>query len=145
MSTKASLAYGNDFHLYEEVFDDERIHLSLSNVEFEASKDGVSVAIPLHIWECIRQFSNARFNLVKYSHEMVLEMVAKKVDQRIKSYMENGEKPTEAVFGCIIFGLASESRDYQIQQGMSFYLEERERQRSIKAKLDELLPENGRS
>ena len=142
MSTKASLAYGDIFHLYEDLFDDEHVYLSLTDMEFEASKDGVTLAIPLHIWECIRQFSNARFDLVDHSHEMVLEMVTKKVDERIKRYNENGKRSGDAVFGCINFGLASKPRDEQIENGLRYYLAERERQRSIKKKLDMLLSDN---
>ena len=142
MSTKASLAYGDNFHLYEEAFDDNHIYLSLDKVEFEACQNGVMVAIPLHIWECIRKFSNARFDLVDHSHEMILEMVTTEVDKRIARYMENGKRPGEAVFGCLTFGLASEPREEQIEKGLSYYLSERQKQRSIKEKLEKLLAEN---
>jgi len=39
MSPKISLAHGPTFHLYMKTFEDDKIYLELSNVQFEAGRD----------------------------------------------------------------------------------------------------------
>ncbi|MET4709923.1 hypothetical protein [Endozoicomonas lisbonensis] len=102
MSTKCSLAYGDDFHLYEEVFDDYHVYLSLEKAEFEASNNEVMVRIPLAIWEHIRQFTNARFDLIDFDDEALLKLTEKEVDERIEDYKIN----PSSLAGLLTFGKA---------------------------------------
>ncbi|UYM16309.1 hypothetical protein [Endozoicomonas euniceicola] len=141
MSTKCSLAYGDGFHLYEEILDDDFIYLSLDNVEFEASQNSVMVRIPLPVWECIRQFSNARFDLVDLDSEMLMARVIKEVDERIEEHYTRGNKYAY-VSGFLSFGKPDEPRDQQIKKRLEYYLEEQDRQRLMKKKLDQLMAEN---
>lgn len=56
MSTKITIAYGENYHVYSECFEeDEAIHLRLDgpNVEFEAWPNGITVRIPKNIIESI--------------------------------------------------------------------------------------------
>lgn len=47
MSTKISIAYDNNYHLYSECFEENKaIHLQLTNISFEASPDTIVVRIP---------------------------------------------------------------------------------------------------
>lgn len=55
MSTNTTLGEGEGFHLYQDMFQDDRVYLELDNVEFEARPDQITVSIPLEIWELIRQ------------------------------------------------------------------------------------------
>ena len=36
MSTKSTIAWGEDFHLYREVFDEDHVYLRLDTTHFEA-------------------------------------------------------------------------------------------------------------
>lgn len=49
MSTKSSISHDNNYHLYEEIFDDKNVWLSIlnnnGNLEFEVSKDHLKVCI----------------------------------------------------------------------------------------------------
>lgn len=56
MSTKSTIIYGDGFHLYTELFDGKHVFLELSAVEFIATPGAVTVAIPLPVWECIREY-----------------------------------------------------------------------------------------
>ena len=47
MSTKSTITYGDNFHLYTELFDDKHVFLELSAVEFRATPGAITVAIPL--------------------------------------------------------------------------------------------------
>jgi len=50
MSTKATISYGPDFHLFEECFDGESVYLEVENTDFEVDPNRVAVKIPLDIW-----------------------------------------------------------------------------------------------
>lgn len=55
MSTKSTLDYGEDHHLYLEIFEPGRVYLALTRVEFVALPSSVTVAIPLDLWERLRK------------------------------------------------------------------------------------------
>jgi hypothetical protein len=63
MSTKSSMADGKNFHLYQDIFDADNVFLELNSVQFEATPQTVTVAIPREIWEKIRQhkFDTSKF------------------------------------------------------------------------------------
>lgn len=50
MSTKSSISYSNDHHLYQEIFDVSNVYLRVDHSEFEASNGSVMVQIPIKIW-----------------------------------------------------------------------------------------------
>lgn len=51
MSTKISLNYGKQHHLYQEVFDDKHVYLKVHGYDFEVSKDNAMIQIPIELWE----------------------------------------------------------------------------------------------
>jgi len=50
MSTKITLSYDKNYHLYQEIFDVSNVYFQLDKCEFEASKDSVMIQIPIDIW-----------------------------------------------------------------------------------------------
>jgi hypothetical protein len=56
MSTKSTIAYGRNFHLYHEALDEDYVYLELEGTKFEASYNRVMVPIPVHVWEVIRRY-----------------------------------------------------------------------------------------
>lgn len=54
MSTKCTLDHGETFHLYADMFRANTVYLELRGVEFEARPSGVTVAIPLEVWDRLR-------------------------------------------------------------------------------------------
>jgi hypothetical protein len=54
MSTHHTLAYGDDFSFYVDMFEDGKVYLELRGAEFVARPGGVTVAIPLALWERLR-------------------------------------------------------------------------------------------
>lgn len=50
MSTKSSISYSKDHHLYQEIFDVSNLYLRLDNSEFEASNKSVMIQIPIKVW-----------------------------------------------------------------------------------------------
>jgi hypothetical protein len=140
MSTKSTLAYGETFHLYREVFDDDHVYLRLDTTHFEAGYDRVMIPIPIHIWETIRHLGGAELDLVDRSDEELLERVEKEVDERTAEYQRVArERPDRAGFfgilGSLVYGTADQPRDEQVRRGMDYFRSDRKRQREIQARI----------
>ena len=54
MSTKCTIGYGDDWHLFNECFENENVHLILDDANFECEKskttNSVRVEIPIAVW-----------------------------------------------------------------------------------------------
>lgn len=84
MSTKVTVAYGENFYLYQEVFDEDFIYLELEEVQFEASYNRVMMPIPIHIWEVIRKYKGIDLSWASRTDEEILRYVEEEVDKRIQ-------------------------------------------------------------
>jgi hypothetical protein len=140
MSTKATIAYGSNFHLYHEVLDENYVYLELEGVQFEASYNHVMVPIPVHIWEFIRRHPGIDFKWVDKTDVEIGEHVEREVDERINRYKEadQGRKGLASLLGSLVYGKADESRDEQIRKGIQYFEKVREHQQQIKQAIDEL-------
>lgn len=143
MSTKSTIAYGNNFHFYHEAFDDDHVYLELEGTEFEAGHGRVMVSIQMHIWETIRPLGGARLELVNHTDEDLLATVEADVNERIARHEELlRENPERVGFaslcGLFVYGGADDPREEQIKSGMEHYRRERERQRITLAAIQEL-------
>ena len=141
MSTKCSLAYGDSFHLYEECFDEDNVYLKLEGVEFEATAERVTVTIPIAIWETIREYTILDLSYADKSDEEIQAMVEEAVDRRIEEYNncdDERQRNITAIIGAIPYGLASSSVNEQIEKGLQYFLQQRERQSQIKEQITAL-------
>lgn len=94
MSTKCTLAHGNNFHFYKEVFDEENVYLELNNLPYETWSNHhsfppvytVAVTIPLPIWEVIRQHTIAQFDWVDKTDEEIRNAATESIDADIAKY-----------------------------------------------------------
>jgi hypothetical protein len=82
MSTKTSLSVGNQHHLYQEALDDDHIYLELHGIDFEASRDRVTVQIPLDIWMTIQCLGTPDTSLAEMTDEALLEKITREVEAR---------------------------------------------------------------
>lgn len=61
MSTKCTERYGDGFHFYRDVFDDDHIYLELyhkdGKLKFVAESFRLTVAIPIQIWNQIKNWN----------------------------------------------------------------------------------------
>jgi hypothetical protein len=134
MSTKASLAHGEGFHFYNEIFDDQHVYLELRKAEFEATQDHVMVRIPLEVWITIQRIKPPHMDVVNKSDQKLLEMAQHDVDQRIAHFKAARTDQTRvfgAHMGSFVYGDADKPRSVQIKLGMRHYLRERMQQRVI--------------
>ena len=138
MSTKATIAHGDNFHFYHEVLDDDHVYLRMQTTQYEAGYGSVTVQIPIHIWETIRHLGGARLDLVDKTDADLLATVQADVDSRIVDYQKAlRERPDRAswfrLLGCLPYGGADSPREEQIEKGMEYFRHERQHQREIKA------------
>ena len=139
MSTKSSLAYGNNFHFYQECFDEENVYLELESVEFEASNNKVTVTIPVAIWSVIRAYGAVDLAYANYSDAEIETIVEEEVDQRIEKYRSTNDeraKKFASLSGSIYYGSADLPRKEQIEKGVRYYRQVRESQIAIKNQIE---------
>jgi hypothetical protein len=145
MSTKATIAYGKDFHLYEEMGDQNHIYIELETNNYEARYGRVMLPIPVHIWEAIREFPGVRFELAGLSDAKLQQRVEREVDERIAKWREakkRGEKSVWRWVGALAFGDADDSRAKQIKKGLAYYRQQRKWEREVKEAIAKLRWEN---
>lgn len=143
MSTKCTIAYGENFHLYREVSDLDHVYFELDTTHFEAGYGRVMIPIPLHIWETIRHLGGAELDLVDRSDDELLSRVQSEVEERIAEYQRvvrerPGRAGLFAILGSLIYGTADEPRDQQIRHGMEYFQRERKRQQELHARIASL-------
>ena len=140
MSTKSTIAYGENFHFYREALDRDHVYLELDTTHFEAGYSHVMVPIPVHIWETIRHLGAAELDLVNQSDEQLLARVQKAVEERAAEYQKVvRERPDHANFfaiiGSLTYGTADAPTDAQVRQGMDNFRRERQRQQQVQARI----------
>jgi hypothetical protein len=140
MSTKVTIAYGPNFHLYHEALDEDYVYLELEGTKFEASYNRVMVPIPVHIWEVIRRYPGTDLKYVDRTDVEIRLYVEKEVDERLKLYEQADErsKGLVSLSGSLIFGTADQPRDQQIAAGVEYFTKVREHQRQVKQAIEEL-------
>lgn len=137
MSTKSSLASGDDFHFYHEAFVDNDVYLELRGdvVEFEAGPRSVTVRIPIHVWEHIRHYGGFTPEYAEMDDAALLDHVTQEVDERIQEWEAAGKSGLSAIFGAAVYGTADEPRDEQIAHGMEYLSRTRAEEREIMGRL----------
>jgi len=137
LSTKSSIVYGKNFHLYDECMEDAHIYLTLKNIGFEATNTEVTVAIPIVLWEHLRSYSSTNFDISKtdWTDEQIKEESKKAVKDRLKINPENG---FARWFGAMIFGDFNLPPEEQVENAVRYWTEERKRQQLLKAELESL-------
>lgn len=144
MSTKATVAYGSNFHLYKEVLDDDFIYLRLEGVQFEASYNQVMVPIPIHIWEVIRQYSGVDLSWSDKTDDEITQYVEQEVNERIEKYqkVENeSQRGLLSLCGSLVYGMTDTPYQEQLEQGVTYFKKLRDHQQQIKQAIEKLKAE----
>lgn len=140
MTIKTSLAYGKNFHFYQEAYNNNYVYLELEDIPYDAGYRRVMIAIPIDIWETIRGLGGANLDLVNATDEELIRLVERSVTERISQYeAARISAPEEAerqrFHDSLIFGAADEPRDRQLARGIQYYKTERDRQREVVARI----------
>ena len=92
------------------------------------------VRIPLEIWITIQQVKPPRLDTAGKSDQELLELVQAEVDERIARYQAattDRGRGLASLIGMWVYGQADQPRDEQIEQGLKFHHEVRQRQERI--------------
>ena len=140
MSTKSSIAYGSNFHLYHEVLDDNYIYLELEQVPFEAAYNQITVPIPVHIWEVIRQYPGIDLTWAEKTDDDILQHVQQEVRERIEKFRTVGGAQASLISlsGSMVYGSADLPEAEQIQKGIDSFYVLRTHQQQVKVAIQKL-------
>lgn len=122
MSTKSTLVYGPNFHLYQDMLDDGCVFLELEGVSYETRPGGVNVRIPLATWEIVRQHTNGELKITHLTDDEIQAHVEREVDKRLTRY-EQAEQNAAALglSGVLAYGPVESPRESQIAAGVSYF------------------------
>lgn len=142
MTVKATLAYGRGFHFYHEATDNNHVYLELEDAAYDAGYRRIMVAIPIDVWEVVRGLGAANLELVNASDEDLINLVERRVDERVAEHEEaRASAPERAGWlmysDSAVFGSSAEPRDKQIARGFEYYKTERARQREVAVRISQ--------
>lgn len=141
MSTKCSIAHGPDFHLYSESFDDEHVFLRLDNVEFEATRDGMTVKIPLHIWEFLRSFPGANLSDASKTDADIKREAIEAVTDRLATVYAAKTSPAQGLIALVddlVMGAIDLPREKQVANYVEYHRQQRSRLQEVLARVVDL-------
>jgi hypothetical protein len=145
MSTKSSIVHGPNFHLYAEVFEDADVYLELEGVQFEASARGIKVAIPVAVWEVIRQHTPVDLSFADKTDDDIRRMVESEVEERCRDFVEGDGRKRKILMlsGTPIYGRPDEPPKNQIANGLDYYMQLRACQAKLKKDIADLIKLQG--
>jgi DNA-binding Lrp family transcriptional regulator len=137
---KTTLAYGRNFHFFQERLESNFVYLELEDVPYDAGYRRIMIAIPVDVWEVIRNLGEVRLDLVDAGDEDLIGLVESKVDERIAEYARvKASDPEKAELlrfsDSNAFGTADLDREQQVIRGVDYFRTERERQRGVAARV----------
>jgi hypothetical protein len=140
MTVRTTLAYGRNFHFYLQAHENNYVYLELEDIPYEVGYRRVMIALPVDVWETLRGLAATQLDLINASDADLIELVTLKVGERVREYeichASGPEKADTVRFkNAIVFGLADAPREEQVERGLQYYKLERERQRSIVARM----------
>jgi hypothetical protein len=137
MSTRYTLAHGEEFHLYRDCMDEDHVFLQLAGPRFSYEDGSVTLAIPLEVWEAVRQKSCVQIDedLLGKTDEQLLEKVQDFVAKRPKEGIAR-------IFGVMAYGGADLPPEQQIAHGLAYYKEKRDKQADLLTRIAALLEAN---
>lgn len=140
MPPKVTIAYGRNFHFYREAQEHNYVYLELEDVPYQVGYLRIMVAVPVDIWETIRSLGATGLDLVNASDADLINKVTGLVEERVAQYTSVRSSSRERaedlrLQDSLIFGVADDPREDQIQRGIQHYKVERERQRAIVARM----------
>jgi hypothetical protein len=138
MSIKSTIKHGEDYHLYTNAMDYENIYLDISrDYLLGMTSQFITIQIPAEIWENMKNSYKFDTSKVDLTDKQIEELVIKEVDERIKLYNEKPDCVFRTLAGSLNYGLPSESKEKQIENGIKFWKEVRLEQQQLKKRINQ--------
>lgn len=118
------------------------MYLELEDVPYDAGYRRIMVAIPIDVWEVIRELGAAKLDLINATDEELRLIAENMVDLRMAEYRKAEEiSPEKAsklrLSDSMIFGAMDAPREQQVVRGVEYYKTERERQREVSIRISQ--------
>ena len=117
MSTKCTMYYDKNIHIYQECFDERTIHL-------EKNVDRIDLTIEISLKEIMGVLRCMDYEKLKkqasITDEKITDYVNKAVEKRIKK-----DNPFAEMHGSLIYGLVDEPKEKQIEKGLKYFFDKR--------------------
>jgi hypothetical protein len=144
MSTRATIACGDNFQFYREVFDGDHVYLELETTRYAAGYGRVMLPIPIHIWETIRHLGGVELDLADAGDEELRARIEREVDERIGRYQQTVREGLDSgllkLAGSLLYGPADLPRDEQIRLGLRYFEGRRRWEQDVRARITQLRP-----
>lgn len=118
MSTRITLWYSDEYHLYQDGFDEQNVYLDIKSTQF----DSLILKIPLAAWKEMRQHTiepNERY--LSLSDEELRAEAEREVDDH-REYLDSlGDSRFKSMAGMLIYGPAEGSREDMIERFLTYY------------------------
>lgn len=139
MSTKSTIYYGDDFHLYNEAsdnYDNHDVYLEIyksSLSEFCIDENKLQICIPSAIWKIISKHKIKELSWAEKTDTDIENYVLKEVELRINKIKNpiNRGNLSDFFCGSLIYGSPDESRDMQVESGIKYFSLKREQEINI--------------
>jgi hypothetical protein len=143
MSTKCSIAHGDSFHLYQDLLDEEHVCLRLGHVDFQASRDEVTVKIPLHLWEFLRSYPGADLSEANKTDDEIDQEASERVGERLAKVEATATASNSAsslleLGGAFVMGPIDLPREQQIANCVQHLRRLRHQQRELLSRIEAL-------
>ena len=132
--TTSSIVRGPSFDLFHEGYEeDETVYLELTGVRFEARLDRVTVALPVGVWEFVRQFAALDLSLADATDGDLRARAERDADEREALLADaDGPDPLFIDIRFIHLGDPEAPRAEQVAAGVEDYERRRARQRAVR-------------
>lgn len=114
MSTKSTIWYGEDWHLYHEAFDNQNVYLEFPG---GGALQGAAIQIPLHIWKAFREAEVDGLEFVGISEDELRAKAEAAVDEH-RAYLATATGQLSRLFGSLTFGPPESTRDEMVARYM---------------------------
>ena len=136
MSTKSSLAWAEEFHLYTDYREPGKVFLRLDGTAFEATNQSVTVQMPVALWEFLRTQPAADFNLADKPDEELRAMAVKEADEAEAHWRKLTPAQRKRLPGFLGGDVGNVPRSVRIRRRAKALAEERRQQRELRAEVD---------
>ena len=118
MSTRNTLWYSDDFHLYREGFDEDNVYLEIRSQYFE----GLILKIPLAAW---KQMRKETIEPAESYLDLTDEELRAEAERRVAEHREHltslENSPLRSLSGSLLFGLPESSPADMVESFLAHY------------------------
>lgn len=118
MSTKSTIFWDGNNHIYQECFDEKSIYI-------ERNVDKTKVVLEIDLAQALSIVRCMNYESAKKQSELTDEHIEKYVISDVEHRIKNCSNPMIELHGSLIYGSVEDPKDIQIQAGLNYYKNKR--------------------